>query len=178
MRPHVGWLALQLRGRPRTLARRLGELVGHRLPSIGPVAMTLAASGYLGRVGASLIPTETVEALVAALGWPDWVLLSVLPALICLLAFTAVSPIMLAVFFGSLFGSLPELPVDATLLALSISCGWALTMMASPFATVALMLARQNDMSAARLTLRWNGPFALGCFALLVVVFYVLTGGR
>lgn len=172
----LGWLALQ-RQSLAAGARDAARLVVERLPTVGPVALTLAASGYLGRVGAALIPADAVEGFVAAIGLPQWGWLTVLPIVMVLLSYLAVSPIMLAVFFGSLFGALPALPTDATWLALSISCGWSVTMTASPFATVALLLAKQNEVSGARLTLGWNGPFTLASLALVAAFFYWLTGG-
>ena len=172
----VGWLALQRRSLAAA-ARDAGALVVERLPAIGPVALTLAASGYLGRVGAALVPPDAVQGFVAAIGLPQWGWLALLPVVMVALSFLAVSPIMLAVFFGSLFGALPALPTDATWLALAISCGWSVTMTASPFATVALLLAKQNDASGLRLTLGWNGLFSLASLALTAAFFYWLTGG-
>ena len=173
----IGWLALQNDGRPRPALAGARTIVFTRLPTIAAVAVTLAASGYLGRVGAALLPMDQVEALVDAIGWPQWVWLTVTPCAIMVLSFLAVSPIMFAVFFGSLFGALPQPPVEPTLLALSISCGWALAMTASPFATVALLMARQNELAPARLTVRWNGPFTLASIVLMAAFFHVLTGG-
>ena len=171
----VGWLWLQ-RGRAFA-AERVRAILFARLPDAGPVAVTLAASGYLGRVGASLLPMDQVSALVAAIGLPQWGWLTVLPLLIAGLSMLAVSPIMFAVFFGSLFGALPVLPTDATLLALSLSCGWALAMTTSPFATVVLLLARQNEVPAARLTMGWNAAFTAASVVLMAAFFFVMTGG-
>ena len=176
-----GWLALQS-GAPRPgfageTVDKVSALIAQRLPGVGPVALTLACSGYLGRVAASLIPAEAVERFVEAVALPQWAWLALVPVVITALAFLAVSPIMLAVFFGALFGGLTTLPADPTLLALAISCGWAVTMTASPFATVVLLMAKQNDVSGARLTLAWNGAFSAATLAVIAAFFYVATGG-
>ena len=82
---------------------------------------------------------------------------------------------MMAVFFGSLFGSLPELPADPTLIALSISCGWALSMTFSPYATVILLISRTTDIPGRRLTWDWNLTFTLIAAMLLFGVFAILA---
>ena len=73
---------------------------------------------------------------------------------------------------------LPELPADATLIAFSISCGWALSMTFSPFATVVLIIARGSGIPAHVLTLRWNLGFTLIATALLFPIFFLMTGGQ
>jgi hypothetical protein len=102
----------------------------------------------------------------------------VLPVAIALLSLLALSPIMMAVFFGSLLGSLPVLPADPTLTALAVSCGWALSMTFSPFATVVLLINRMSGIPPRFLTWRWNLVFTLLAGTALVPVFAFLTSGR
>lgn len=180
----IGWLLVQ-NGFPqsgiaagRATAMRLRFIVGHSLPKSAPVAITLACSGFVGRAGAALVPAESLAAVLQLDAVPDFILLSILPGVLALLGLLAVSPIMMAIFFGSLFGALPVPPADPTLIALSISCGWALSMTCSPFATVVLMINRYGGISARRLTFDWNFRFTLMAAAALVPVFWVLTGGR
>ena len=171
----AGWLIAQKGA--GFMMERGGTILLSRLPEAGPVAVTLAASGYLGSVAAALLPMEVVADLIAAVGLPQWAWLTLLPLAIAALSMLAVSPIMFAVFFGSLFGALPVLPTDPTLLALSLSCGWALAMTTSPFATVVLLLSRQNDVPGVRLTLGWNGAFTAAAAVVLAGFFYGVTGG-
>ncbi len=178
----AGWLAVQF-GFPRTGAlhdtrRRLVTILIDDLPKSGRVAITLACSGFIGRAGAELVPAAEIARLLHLDAIPDYMLLSALPPLLALISLLALSPIMLAVFFGSLFAALPELPADPTLIAFAISCGWALSMTFSPFATVVLLIDRVAAIPPRRLTWGWNLTFTLICAAALVPIFAVLTGGR
>ena len=178
----VGWLAAQNLGSAGGLVRgtlgRLDTIVFANLAGAAPVAITLACSGYVGRVGAALIPAEAWARALGLETMPDFVFLSLLPVTIALLSLLALSPIMMAVFFGSLIGSLPVLPADPTLIALAISCGWALSMTFSPFATVVLVINRIGGIASRDLTWNWNFRFTLLAAAALVPVFALLTGGR
>lgn len=178
----VGWLLAQNfgtpQGAPAATARRLRVIALDNLGGAAPVAITLACSGYVGRVGAALIPAESWARFLGLDAMPDFVFLSLLPVAIALLSLLALSPIMMAVFFGSLIGGLPVLPADPTLIALAISCGWALSMTFSPFATVVLVINRIGGIATRDLTWGWNLGFTLLAATALVPVFAVLTGGR
>ena len=89
----------------------------------------------------------------------------------------ALSPIMMAVFFGSVLGALPDLPADPTLTALAIASGWSLSMTCSPFASVVILLTRLTGKSGPTLTYYWNTPFTLMAAGALALSFWLLTGG-
>lgn len=176
----VAWVVAQNLGKGRgwpAIRSRLSEVAWTSLPKAAPVAVTLACSGFIGRAAAILVPGEALAAILGLEAMPDFLLLSLLPVTLALLSLFALSPIMMAVFFGSFFGGLPVLPADPTLIALSISCGWALSMTVSPFATVVLMIARVGDISPTTQTWRWNFLFSLLAALTMVPVFAILTGG-
>ncbi|MEM7524438.1 MAG: hypothetical protein AAF360_11910 [Pseudomonadota bacterium] len=170
----AGWLFAQARGAPGPAVAAARDLVIARLPMIAPVAATLAFSGFLGRVAAALTPAADLAMGVGLYEAPDLALLSLLPLLLAALSFLGVSPIMLAVFFGSLFGALPEPPAGPTLIALSLSIGWSLAMLLSPYATVVMILAQQTGERGLFVAAGRNGLYALLCAALLWPVFAVL----
>ena len=170
----LGWLAVQESGR---LPERLGAILGPGLAQSVPLAVTLACSGFLGRSGAALVPAETVAEVLGLDRLPAYVFLTSLAVAVALFSQIGVSPIMMAVFFGSLLGALPGLPADPTLTALAISCGWALSMTSSPFATVVLLTARVTGHGERELTWGWNLPFTAGCVLLILACFWALTGG-
>ena len=178
----VGWTAAQIGLRRPTLwprlRHRMTALVVDELPGSLNVAITLACSGFIGRAAAGLTPATEVAAFLGLGAMPDWVLLSAIPIFIAVVSLLALSPTMMAVFMGSFFAALPEMPADATLLAFSISCGWALSMTFSPFATVVLVIARSSGLPATRLTWGWNLHFTLLAAVVLLPLFYLLTGGR
>ena len=178
----VGWLLVQNLGAGAgalaSTGRRLKVIAFANLGGAAPVAITLACSGFVGRVAAALIPAEAVAGFLGLHTLPDFVFLALLPVAVSALSLLALSPIMMAVFFGSLIGGLPVLPADPTLIALAISCGWALSMTVSPFATVVLLINRVGGIPTRRLTWQWNLGFSLLAAAALVPVFALLTGGR
>lgn len=178
----VGWLAVQF-GFPKAgslapLKHRVGQILGVGLPKTAPVSITLAASGFIGSAAAGQIPAEAVADFLHLDSLPDFVLLALIPPTLAVFSLLALSPIMMAVFFGTLFAALPVLPADPTLIAFAISCGWALSMTFSPFATVILMIERVAGIPTTRLTWGWNFIFTLICTASLVGVFALLTGGQ
>lgn len=178
----VGWIVAQQGGagpaERRAALSRLSGIAFENLPKAAPVAVTLACSGFVGRAAAALIPAQSVAAVLGLDAMPDFVLLSILPVALSVFSLLALSPIMMAVFFGSLFGSLPVMPADPTLIALSISCGWAVSMTFSPFATVVLMTNRVGGIPGRTLTWGWNLGFSVAAALALVPVFWILTGGQ
>lgn len=178
----VGWLLAQNGGLGRRAAglslARGGEIFRDKLPLSARVAVTLACSGYVGRAGAALVPAAEWAALLGIDAMPGYLFLTALAVAIALFSQFALSPIMMAVFFGSLLGALPSLPAEPTLTALAISSGWALSMTCSPFATVVLMTARATGHSGARLSWGWNLPFSALAILALLPIFWLLTGGR
>lgn len=179
----AGWLAVQQApaGGPRealaATCDRLGRIGRDELPRSAALSVTLAASGFVGVLAAALVPVGRVAAALRLDAMPDFLLLGGLPLVILAMSLTALSPITLAVFFGSAFGALPVPPADPTLIALAISCGWALAMMMSPFATLVLLIERVSGIPARTLTWRWNTAFTAVAAAALFAAFAALTGG-
>ena len=173
----IGWLLVhQVSGAltPATVKQRGWSILRDKLPQTSTVAVSLACSGFIGRVASALIPAEEWIDSMGLYQTSDFLILFVIPLFVVFLSWFALSPIMVAVFLGSVFGSLPELPTDPTLLALSISAGWALSMTSSPFATVVLLMSRMTGLSGYQLSIGWNWRFNLAVVALLFGVFLVL----
>lgn len=176
----AGWILVQngatSPGGWRRSLKRLRAIYDDDLPEAAPVAITLAAAGFMGRAGAALVPPGLLSAATAHLDTvPDFAILSAIPPLIALISLIGLSPIMMAVFLGTLFGDVETIPVDPTLLALAISCGWALSMTSSPLATPVLLISRASGIGPVTLTWRWNIVFSLLASACLVPVFASLT---
>ena len=142
------------------------------------IVVTLAASGYIGRVGSFLLPAEQIANALNLFALPDYVLLFALTIIMIPVSFLGVSPIMMAVFFGSLLGALPLMPADPTLIALAITAGWAVSMTLSPFSTIALVTARLNEKPPSMITFGWHIPFNLGCMTFLFIFYYLITAGN
>ncbi|MEM7498326.1 MAG: hypothetical protein AAF371_10085 [Pseudomonadota bacterium] len=178
----LAWLGLQAEGSPggraRAAAGRAAAILRGYLPGAAPLAVTLACSGFIGRAAAGLIPSAEWAEVIGLAAVPGWLFLLGLSVSVALLSQFALSPIMMAVFIGSLIADLPVIPADVTWAALAISCGWALSMTTSPFATVVLMVEQSTGHRGRAMTWFWNWRFSLLSTLFLGLVFWGLTGGR
>ena len=163
---------------PATAVRLAKKICLYQLPDNAKIMLALASSGYIGRLSAEMVPAEELAKMLGLMSMPDYLVLICLAVIMMPFSWLGVSPIMMAVFFGTLLGSLPVLPVDPTLAALAISSGWALSMTTSPFATVVLMMSSMNGKRPLQLTLGWNFTFSALATLCLCMIFFVLTGGR
>lgn len=172
----VLWLLHQYRGDTGATARRVGSIGRSYLPGIAAIAATVGFSGFIGRAGAALLPTEALAAVLGVAQMPGWLFLLGLSVGVLVLSQFAMIPVMMAVFFGSIIADLPVLPVDATWAALAIACGWALATTGSPFATVVLMTQGATGHRARTLSWVWNTRFTLLCVVALAGIYRVLAG--
>ncbi|MEM0989251.1 MAG: hypothetical protein AAGK00_10255 [Pseudomonadota bacterium] len=170
----LGWLVAQR----IDLLSRLRHIADVGLPASAPAAVTLGCSGFVGIAGAALIPAETVAEWLGIDAMPAWIFMLAITVGVALFAQFALSPIMMAVFFGAILGSLPSLPAEPTLTALAIAAGWALSMTCAPFASVVIMINRITGHAGTELTYRWNTGFTLLALAVLAATYLVLTGAR
>ncbi|MEM8761825.1 MAG: hypothetical protein AAGE83_16130, partial [Pseudomonadota bacterium] len=134
-------------------------------------------SGFIGRAAAGIIPSAEWAEIIGLGLMPGWLFLLALSVSVAVLSQFALSPIMMAVFIGSLIAELPTIPADVTWAALAISCGWALSMTTSPFATVVLMIEQSTGHRGRAMTWFWNWRFSLLATLFLAAVYWVLTGG-
>jgi len=144
----VGWLIAQHQGEHGAALAQIRHIAFDYMPSAAPLAVTLACSGYIGRAAAALIPAEAWAQAIGLETMPGWLFLFSLTLAITVLSQFALSPIMMAVFFGSILSELSSLPADVTWAALAISCGWAISMTISPFATTVLMTQLAAHLSS------------------------------
>ncbi len=167
------WLAVQRASIPA----RLSEILGIGLPASAPMCVTLAGSGFIGIAGAQLLPAQALADWLGIDALPAWLFMLGTTLAVTLLSQFALSPIMMAVFFGAVLGSLPSLPATPTQTALAVATGWAVSTTISPFASGVIMLSRVTGHSGAKLTYRWNGIYTGLTIAALVVGYWLITGG-
>ncbi|MEM1298618.1 MAG: hypothetical protein AAGH68_05000 [Pseudomonadota bacterium] len=159
------------------LRERLRGIAGQGLPASAPAAVTLAAAGFVGIAGAELIPARAWAEALGLNSWPAWVFMTTVTLAVVALSQFALSPIMMAVFFGAILGSLPSLPAEPTLTALAIAAGWSVSTTISPFASGVILMSRITGHPGARLTYGWNPLFTALTMAVLTLVYWALTGG-
>lgn len=159
----------------RSVGHTLRDVAGGAVPNGARECATLGASGFIGVAAAALVPVDTVAAWLGVVQPDPAVLLIVLPLLIVVAGQIALSPIMMVVFLASIISALPEAPADHTLIAFALSCGWAITMTASPNAAGALIMARVTGRGAYELTWRWNLRFSLLAYGALGIAILALV---
>lgn len=149
-------------------------LLGSAAP-LSRAAFALGMSGFIGQAAAYLAPVEAIADSLNIAEIPSWLFLAALPLIINLGGQIALSPIMIVVFLGSIMHELPVLPADPSLVVFALGAGWALSMSASPNATATLLISGTCGIPPTTLTWRWNGRYALLCYAVFCAMFYLLT---
>lgn len=173
----IGWALWQEKGKPQAVgAARIRGILFREIPASAPVAVTMAASGFIGRVAGEFVPARFLTDVLHIHALPDPVLLSLIPPLFCVFSLLSLSPIVLVTFFGGLFAGLDPVPADPTLLAVAICCGCTAAITFSPLAPTVLVSQRVSGIPATVLTLKWNLAYTLGFMALLVPFFWVMAG--
>ncbi len=160
----------------RDTARTLYDIFVRTVREPARSAYVLGTAGFIGETGAALAPVAEVAAALNIDAAPAWIVLAALPALIVLGGQLALSPIIMVVFLGAVLNELPVLPASPDLIVFALGAGWALSMTASPNASATLLIAAITRIAPTTLTWRWNGVYALTCFAVFVVAFRILAG--
>ena len=169
----VAWLIVQ--GGTEHLRANTRGIVLDALPNGGREIIMLGASGFLGIAAAALLPVGPIAERIGGWGVSPALFLIALPIIVIAAGQVAISPIMVVVFLAAVIGAFPVPLADPTLTALSLSCGWALSMTASPNASGAILLARMTGRSSYELTWEWNFAYNLLALATLAMLFAVLT---
>ena len=169
----VGWLMLQNRGDTNATGGRVAEIYRTFLPNSAPIGVSLACSGFIGRVAAHLTPSQDIAEYLNIMAMPGWLFMLGLSLLVMAMSWLALSPIMLAVFLGAVLAELPAMPVERTWAALAISSGWALSMMTSPFATTVLLNTQITGIPGLTYV-GWNWRFSIMAIGILAAAYWVI----
>lgn len=169
----VAWLIAQ--GGTQHLRANTAGILLDALPNGGREIIMLGASGFLGVAAAALLPVGPIAERISGWGVSPAMFLISLPIIVIAAGQIAISPIMVVVFLAAVIGAFPVPLADPTLTALSLSCGWALSMTASPNSSGAILQARMTGRSSYQLTWEWNVAYNLMALATLAILFEVLT---
>jgi len=177
----VAWLLAQSRhlGMERMVRRtrrRLGQIASRSIPDSSIEVLILGLAGFIGIAIAAIVPIDTVAALLNQSPLPAWAFLTAIPVFMFAAAQVGLTSITVGVIFGTVLGALPELPTDATLVALALGSGWAISMIGSPFSSIVLLLSRISGYRPAVIALNWNLPYCLLSMLALALFFYILAG--
>ena len=169
----IGWLMLQNHGDTDATGARVAEIYRTFLPNSAPIGVSLACSGFIGRVAAHLTPSQEIADYLNIMAMPGWLFMLALSLFVMAMSWLALSPIMLAVFLGAVLAELPAMPVERTWAALAISSGWALSMMTSPFATTVLLNTQITGIPGLTYV-GWNWRFSMMAILILTGSYWVI----
>jgi hypothetical protein len=156
-------------------AKTLTTILNQSSKMLGRSAVTLGAAGFIGEAAARVAPVDALATYLEVMNIPSWALLISLPIIITLCGQIALSPILVVVFLSPVLNQLPILPADPNLIVFALGAGWALSMTASPNASATLLISSASGIAPTTLTWRWNGIYALMCFALFSLDFIALA---
>lgn len=132
-----------------------------------------AASGALGAVLSSLVPSDLISGLVAS--QTGVYLVAVCGMLILpLMSAVGVIPITMLSIFSGLLPQLMNAGMDPLLIAVALVIGFSLAMMLSPFGPAVMLLSRLGQVSRWAVAFGWNGQFVLAALPLLLVYLWGL----
>lgn len=167
------WVLIQQKSgaRMKGAGERFDQITFHAMPNYIREMVFVACAGFIGTIGAQLVPIEEIAQAIGLETAPGWLVLWCISVSVWVAGQVGLSPITMAVFLGSVIAQIPVLPVDMTHAALAIATGTAISTGGAPFSAGALMLSRATGHSPATLTWRWNGHYTFMCMAILVAVY-------
>ena len=157
--------------RLRATATRFDLITFSAMPGYIREMVFVACAGFIGTLGAQLVPIDDIARAIGLESAPGWLVLWCISISVWVAGQVGLSPITMAVFLGSIIAQVPVLPVDITHAALAIATGTAISTGGAPFSAGALMLSRATGHSPATLTWRWNGQYTFMCMAILALVY-------
>ena len=173
----VGWLTTQWRAGGAPVGARLGQIFSVSIPRMARESASLGLAGFIGITAAKLAPLALIAHGIEVADLPPWAVVALIPAVITLGGQIALSPMMMVVFLGAVFGVLPEMPAPPHFIAIALGIGWSLSMTAAPNATGAMLLAGATGLPPTTLTWRWNGIYALAAHLTFAVLAALVVPG-
>lgn len=160
----IGWAAAS--GRRSGLGalpalREAGGATWGRLSLMGPEIGVFASAGFLPILLLALVPMEPLRMAIAGLGMGAVPLALSLAALIMLLAFVGINPIVAASVLGAIAFQLAVPGLSQTAIALAITGGWTGVIGLSPFITTIIISASITGRSVWQIGPLWNGAYSV-----------------
>ncbi|WP_237220187.1 hypothetical protein [Salipiger sp. CCB-MM3] len=171
----AAWALLQKREGNPPLRERARTFAFTELPAYRGEVTLLMMAGFIGTVGAPLLAP-----LVKASGFhpedlpPALVLVSFV-WIIPLLGQLGMNPILAVTLIAPLVPAASELGVAPEAIVVSITAGWALGGISSPFTATTLLVGSFGNVSARHVGLRWNGSYMI-CMLLLLSAWVLALG--
>lgn len=161
--------------RAKNTIQSISKILVGSSSALGRNSFLLGTAAFIGDVAARLTPVDRVAEFLNIEQMPAWAFLASLPVIITICGQVALSPLLVVVFLGAVINALPVMPADPNLVVFALGAGWAMSMSASPNATATLLIAGIAKIPPTTLTWRWNGIYAILCYLVFVISFYILA---
>ena len=167
-----GWVLLT-RAPGETVAGAFGWLAaeaGVQLPNAANEICVMTASGYLGMLIATLVPSDDLRALILWSGLEGGTLAVAIGATIVVSSLIGLNPMIPGtVLVASVVAA--GLPISNTLLLLAVLTSWAVALVTSPMTSTVAIASSVVGKPPSVIGFRWNGAFALTFFVLVSILF-------
>lgn len=167
-----GWVLLT-RAPGETITGAFGWLAaeaGVQLPNAANEICVMTASGYLGMLIATLVPSDDLRALILWSGLEGGTLAVAIGATIVVSSLIGLNPMIPGtVLVASVVAA--GLPISNTLLLLAVLTSWAVALVTSPMTSTIAIASSVVGKPPSVIGFRWNGAFALTFFVLVSILF-------
>lgn len=163
------------------LTRTPGETTAHaggwmateaevQLPNAANEICVMTASGYLGMLIATLVPSDDLRALILWTGLEGGTLAVAIGGTILVTSLLGVNPMIPGtVLVASVVTA--GLPISNLLLLLAVLSSWGVALVSSPMTSTVAIASSVVGKPPSVIGFRWNGAFSLTFFVLVSVLF-------
>ena len=174
----IAWVAVQNRhDRPLQQVRQWSSVYLTRsLGEFRNETVLLMMAGYIGTVASPILGLMMTHLDINLASLPAWLILVTLVWLVPLLGQLGMNPILAVALIAPVLPDAAELGVSPVAVAISLTAGWILSGISSPFTATTMLVGNFASISSAQVGLRWNGVFTLVC-GVALSVWVVLYAG-
>lgn len=137
------------------------------IPGLRKELTILIMAGFIGSLGSTIAVPLVQGAGLNFVAVPTWLLLLAVFWSVPLTGQLGMNPILAVSLLAPLLPAPEVLGLPPALLVCAITSGWALSGATSPFTASVLLIGAFGKVSPTHVGLRWNGPYALVCGAVL-----------
>lgn len=171
----MAWILVQsLHDHPvQQLARRSTDYLMNQLSGFRSEMVLLMMAGYIGTVASPLLGSLMVLLHIDPGSLPGWAVLVILVWFIPLVGQIGMNPILAVALISPVIPEASQLGVSPTALVVSLTAGWILSGVSSPFTATTMLVGNFAGISSSQVGQKWNGVYTIVC-ALILSVWVVL----
>ncbi len=176
----MAWIAVQNRSQHplQQVTKRSSEYLLVQLADFRGELVLLVMAGYIGTVASPLLGSLMATLSIDLTVLPAWSVLVLMVWLIPLAGQLGMNPILAVALIAPVLPDAAQLGVSPVAIVISLTAGWLLSGVSSPFTATTMLIGNFAGVSSAHVGQRWNGVYTLICGVILsvwVVVFASLA---